>query len=96
MDLAASAARDVRPFLNALKQKEFVRLIQTGVHMEHMHQLAAVEDVIVVSQSGHQSQEGHVIVLTERTAQRQTSVHQDTTPASESVMLHITTQDTTG
>ncbi|CAL4156185.1 unnamed protein product [Meganyctiphanes norvegica] len=70
MELDASAARDVRQTMGALKLMEYVRLIQNGVHLEHMDQLDAVEDAFVASQSGHQSLEDHVILLMGLTAQR--------------------------
>ena len=52
MGLAASAARNVRPQVNALMLMAFAQLIQLIVHMEHLLQQVVVEDVTVVNQVG--------------------------------------------
>jgi len=55
MELAASAARNVRQQVNALMYWEFAQQIQQTVNTEHLLQQAAAEDVSAVNQHCNQA-----------------------------------------
>jgi len=60
MELAASAARNVRQQVNALMYWEFAQQIQQTVNTEHLLQQAAAEDVSAVNQHWYQILAHHV------------------------------------